>query len=73
MNLNLLKTRMSLKTRLALYLALTPDQKNFQFFVQKIKSATMPDQHVKGQPATSTYVQEKGGVRKDSNRETPCM
>ena len=32
----------------------------------------MPDHHVKGQPSTSTYVREKGGVKKDSNRETPC-
>ena len=32
----------------------------------------MPNHHMKGQPATSTYVREKGGVKKDSNRETPC-
>ena len=30
--------------------------KNFKIFFQKIKSATMPVQHVKGQPAASTYV-----------------
>ena len=42
------------------------------FFFQKIKSATMPDHHVKGQPAAPTYVQEKGCLKKDSNRETPC-
>ena len=34
-----------------------PDKKqNFKFFFQKIKSATMPVQHVKGQPTASTYV-----------------
>ena len=34
-----------------------PDQKeNFKFFFQKIKSTTIPVQHVKGQPAASTYV-----------------
>ena len=34
-----------------------PDQiKNFKFFFQKIKSATMPIQYVKGQPDPSTYV-----------------
>ena len=29
-------------------------------------------QHIKGQPAASTYVREKGGVTCDLNRETPC-
>ena len=33
----------------------------------------MPVQHVKGQPAASTYVREKGCLKKDSNRETPCI
>ena len=47
-------------------------KKNFNSNFQKIKSGTMPDHRVKGQPSTSTYVQEKGGVKKDSNRETPC-
>ena len=42
------------------------------FFFQQIKSAAMPVQHVKGQPAASTYVREKGGVKKYSNRDTPC-
>ena len=46
--------------------------KIFNFSFQKIKSGTMPDHHVKGQPSTSTNVREKGGVKKDSNRETPC-
>ena len=32
----------------------------------------MPVQHVKGQPAASTYVQEKGCLKKYSNCETPC-
>ena len=50
-----------------------PDQKQiFNIFFLKIKSGTMPNHHMKGQPATSTYVREKGGVKKDSNRETPC-
>ena len=40
---------------------------------QKIISATMPVHHVKGQPAASTYVGEKGCVKKDSNRDTPCI
>ena len=62
MNLAMLKTRLSLKTRLGLYLALTLE----------IKSASMPVQHVKGQPAASTYVREKGCLTFDTNRETPC-
>ena len=41
--------------------------KNFKFFFQKIKSTTMPVHHVKGQPAASTYVREKGCVKKYSN------
>ena len=48
-------------------------KKIFNFFLQKIKSGTVPNHHVKGQPATSTYVREKGGVKKDSNRETHCI
>ena len=32
----------------------------------------MPDHHVKGQPAASTYVREKGCVILHTNRETPC-
>ena len=47
-------------------------KKNFKIFFQNIKSATMPDHHVKGQPAAPTYVREKGCLKKDSNRETPC-
>ena len=31
-----------------------------KFFFQKIKSGSMLDHHVKGQPAASTYVREKG-------------
>ena len=33
----------------------------------------MPDHHVKGQPAASTYVREKGCLKCDTIRETPCM
>ena len=36
-----------------------PDQKKL-FFFQKIKCTTMPDHHMKGQPAASMYVREKG-------------
>ena len=50
-----------------------PDQiKNFEIFSQKIKSATMPVHHVKGQPGTSMYVREKGRFTFHTNRETPC-
>ena len=50
-----------------------PDKiKKFKFYFQKIKSATMPVQHVKGQPAAPTYVREKGCLTFDTNRETPC-
>ena len=50
-----------------------PDQiKNFAIFFQKIKSATMPVHHVKGQPGTSMYVREKGRFTFHTNRETPC-
>ena len=41
-----------------------PDpKKNSNFFFQKIKSTSMPDHHVKGQPAASTYVREKGCLK----------
>ena len=50
-----------------------PDpKKKFQFFFLKIKSGTMPDHHVKGQHAASTYVREKGGVTCDTICVTPC-
>ena len=32
----------------------------------------MPDHHVKGQPAASAYVREKGRVTFHTNRATPC-
>ena len=32
----------------------------------------MPVHHVKGQPAVSEYVREKGGVTCYTNRGTPC-
>ena len=32
----------------------------------------MPDHHVKGQPSTSTYVREKGGVKIALDPWTPC-
>ena len=32
----------------------------------------MPVQHVKGQPAASTYVREKGGVKIHVDLWTPC-
>ena len=74
MNLNSLQTGLSLKTKLGLYLALTwTKRKILNFFFQKIKCTTMPVHHVKGQPAASTYVREKGCLNKYSNRETPCI
>ena len=33
----------------------------------------MPDHHMKGQPAASTYVRKKGCVTFDTNRDTPCI
>ena len=69
----MLKTRLSLKTRLGLYLALTQTKWEIsKFFFQKIKSTTMLVHHVKGQPAVSTYVQEKGGVKNPVDPWTPC-
>ena len=51
-----------------------PNQKqNFKILFQKIKSASMPVQHMKGQPAASTYVREKWGVKILMDRETPWM
>ena len=74
MNLNLLQNVLSLKTWLSLYLALTLKKfKKFKFFFQIIKSATIPDHHVKGQPAAPTYVREKGCLKSHSNREIPCI
>ena len=50
-----------------------PDKmKNFKFFFQKIEPKPMLVHHVKGQPALSTYVREKGGVTCYTNRGTPC-
>ena len=72
MNLNLLQSGLRLKTRLSLYLTLTLTQKKFQLFLKKIISASMSVHHVKGKPAASTYVQEKGCFQKYSNRDTPC-
>ena len=48
-----------------------PVKKNFTFF-QKIKSATMPVHPAKGQPAASTYVREKVGVKILMDPWTPC-
>ena len=73
MNLNLLKIGLSLKTGLSLYLVLTLTRKKISnIFFQKIKSSTMPVQHVKGQPAAATYVREKGRLTFYTHRETPC-
>ena len=56
MNLNLLQTRLSLKTSLSSYLDLTMTKNtNFNFF-QKTKPDPFLVQHVKGQPNSSTYV-----------------
>ena len=50
-----------------------PDKiKNFKIFFQKIKPKPLLVQHVKGQPAASTYIREKGGVTCYTNRGTPC-
>ena len=50
-----------------------PDKiKNFNFFFQIIKSTTLLVQHVKGQPDSSRFVLEEGGVTFDTNRGTPC-
>ena len=50
-----------------------PDKiKNFKFFFQIIKSTTLLVQHVKGQPDSSRFVLEEGGVTFDTNRGTPC-
>ena len=43
-----------------LYLDLTLTEKNIYIFFQKIESITMPIHHMKGQPYSSTYGQEKG-------------
>ena len=59
-NLNLLQAGLSLKTRLGLNLAHTLTKEKISIFFQKIKPTTIPVQHVKGQPAASTYVREKG-------------
>ena len=32
----------------------------------------MPFHHIKGEPSSSTYVREKGGLTFYTNRETPC-
>ena len=40
-----------------------PDQKNFILFCQKIKYTSMPNHHMKGQPAASTYVRPRGFLK----------
>ena len=72
MNLNLLQTRLSLKTRLSLYLALIWTKYKIKIFFQKIKSTSLLVQHIKGHPDSSTYVREKGCLTFDTIRETPC-
>ena len=47
--------------------------KNCENFFQKTKSASMPAQHVKWQPAVSKYVKEKWGVKIVMDLRTPCM
>ena len=59
-HLNLLKTRLSLKTRLGLNLGLTMTNTKLNFFFQKIKPFSLLVQHIKGQPDSPTYVQKKG-------------
>ena len=44
----------------------------FQIFKKKIEPKPLLVQHVKGQPAMSTYVREKGDVTCHTNRGTPC-
>ena len=48
-------------------------KKNFKIFFQKIKPKPLLVQHVKGQPAPSTYVRKKGCITFDTNRATPCI
>ena len=49
-----------------------PDKiENLKFFSQKIEPKPLLVHHVKGQPAASTYVREKGCVTCDTNRDTP--
>ena len=78
-----LNTREELELELAAYQAeaekqaeLVPgpnhDQsKNFNFF-KKTKPTPLLVQHEKGQPDSSTNVREKGCVKKNTNRDTPC-
>ena len=69
--MNMLQTRLGLKTRLGLYLGLTMSKnKNFKIFFQEIKPTTLLFQHVKGQPAAATYVRKRG-VAFHTNRGTP--
>ena len=48
-----------------------PDQK--KIFFQKIEPTILLVQHVKGQPGAPTYVWEKGYIKCDTNRVTPCI
>ena len=51
-----------------------PDQmKNFKKVFKKIKSATMPVHHVKGQPDRSTYVRKMGVITFYTNCRSPCI
>ena len=72
LNLYLLQTYLSLKTRPGLVLGLTMTKTiHFNFF-KKIKSANMPIRHVKGQPDSSTNVRKNGCPTCDTHRGTPC-
>ena len=65
-NLNLLQTRLSLKTRLGagLFNGPDPEQKKFSHFFQTNQIPNMPVHNIKVWPAVSTYVWEKGGSKK---------
>ena len=70
--LKLAANQNQLKTRLRWYMGLTMTKNIISIFFRKNEPKPLLIQHVKGQPAASTYVQEKGGVTCYTNHETPC-
>ena len=67
-----LKTTSHGKSDLKNEFLFTVHNNNFKFFFKKIKPNQLLVLHVKGQPAASKYVREKGYVTFDTYRGTPC-
>ena len=73
MNLNLLQTRLSLKTRLDLYLALSLTKKILNFFFKKSNATVCTITTWKDSLLCQHKSEKRVCLKKDSNHETPSM